>query len=239
MKILISSLLVTGLLGTTVSYSQENYKHDIGITLTSFNNQRIGIDYRLNLNEHWKFRTGAFYGASYSNFFSTGKIASVTDSLITHRKYQGGSNSGTLRIGAERDLGESLFSLSADLIIGYNNSYSGYYNNYSELDTNGIWISTTRIPSIDPNQPLGDSTRSQNTKHYLVPGLAIGANFNIPIKTRFELSISANGLLTSPVFLKATNITDPYNELSAVPVSTINFNSTISATLRYKFGLKE
>lgn len=239
MKNLRTPILVLTLMVTTNTFSQDNFKHDIGMTLTSYNNQRVGIDYRLGLNEHWKFRTGAFYGAYYSNFFSTGEIVTVTDSLITHRKNQNGSNTGTLRIGAERKLGQSLFSLSADVIIGYRNSHSGYYNNYTELDSNGIWSSQTRIQSFDFEQPLGDSTRSQIKRHYIIPGLAIGANFNIPIKNRFELSISASGLVSTPLFLKATDITDPYGEFSTANVSTINFNSTISGTLRYKFGLKE
>lgn len=220
------------------SFTQVESKHDIGITLTTYDNQRVGIDYRLRLNEHWKFRTGAYYGANYSNFFSTGKITSVTDSLITHRKYQSGSNSGTLKIGAERKFGESLFSVSADLIVGYRNSYSGYYNNYSELNSSGVWQSQTSIPAFDMNQPLGDSTRSQVTRHYIIPGLSIGANLNIPIKNRFILSLNASGLMTVPIFLKSTNIHDPYGELSNSNVTTFNFNSVISATLRYKFGLK-
>ncbi len=239
MKTIQTAILSLGLITSSIGFGQDSLKHDIGITLSTYEHQRIGLDYRLSLNEKWKFRLGAVYGASYSNFFSTGKIVSVTDSLMTHRKHQSGSNSGTLKIGAERQLGESLFSLSADLIIGYRNSYSGYYNNYTELDSNGNWSSQTYIPTIDLNQPLGDSTRSQITRHYLIPGLAIGANFNIPIKKRFELSISASGILTSPVFLKATNIHDPYNEFSTANVTTIDFNSTISASIRYKFGSKK
>lgn len=239
MKNLKSTLLFLVLIATANANSQESFKHDIGLTVTSYENQRVGLDYRLSLNDHWKFRAGAFGGSHYSNFFSSGEISEVTDSLITFRKYMGGSNDATLKLGAERRFGASLFSIHADVLIGYRNSTYGYSNDYSELDSSGVWITQYGFPNFDIDQPLGDSTRSQITKHYLVPGFQLGANINIPIKNRFELTVSATGVMSSPIFLKSTNVTDPYGEFSNAKFTYFDFNTSISATLRYRFGLKE
>ena len=228
-----------GLISSLNLHGQENFKHDIGITLSTLDHQRIGLDYRLKLNDHWKFRIGGAYGNRYSNVFNRGVVSTVTDSLITFRKHQSESTTATLKLGTERRFGQSMFSVSADILLSYQNYDFGYSNSFSELDTNGLWISQTRFQSIGPYSFTGDTTSSRITRHYLLPGLMLGANMDIPIKKRFVLSLNASGILRGSVFLKSTNLHDPYDEFSKQPGSIINFDTALSATIRYRFGLEE
>ena len=231
---------VTTLLFSTLCYcttfSQENFKHDVGVIVSTAQYGKIGVDYRLYLNEHWKFKVGAMYGSQYSYPFAKDEVSTVNDSLITFRTFQSHSNYGFLKIGAERRLKTSMFSITADLLLGYENRKYGYSNSYTELDSNGVWIQQTGFYSLQGNYQGDDTTRSRITQHYFSPGLAIGAMMDIPIKSRFVLSLGITGNFRTRVHLASTNVFDPYNEFTNPSGFIFDFDMVVSAGIRYRFG---
>lgn len=237
---MLKTLFAAGILlfTTNVGIAQTNFKHDIGIILSSFDYNRVGIDYRLNLGEKWKLRTGFIYGNRYSDIFNGGEIVAVTDSLVTERMYDFNSNFFTLKLGAERVLGNSMFSLTGDFLLAYQNTYSSYKNQYTELDSTGNWTH----PGFEGYESLfgiGDSTRAQITRHYFVPTIAIGIMMDVPIGERFMFSLGITASIGTKIYLGSSNEIDPYNEFQTPSGWTIDMNSVISAGFRYRFGGKD
>jgi hypothetical protein len=237
---MLKTLYAAGILmfTTTIVSAQTNLKHDIGIVLSTFDYNRIGIDYRVNLGENWKLRTGFIYGNRYSDYFYGGEIIAVTDSLVTERLNSFNGDFFTLKLGGERVLGNSMFSVTGDLLFGYNKSNSSHRNQYTKLDSTGYW-SNLGYQDYESYFGIGDTTRAQITRHYFVPTIAIGIMMDVPIKDRFIFSLGISANMGTNFYLGSSNEIDPYNEFQTPSGWTIDLNSVISAGFRYRFGGKK
>lgn len=237
---MLKSITVAGILLFTnnVGFSQTNYKHDIGIMLSTFDYNRIGIDYRVSLGEKWKLRTGFIYGNRYSDYFYGGEIIAVTDSLVTERTNYFNSEIFTVKLGTERALGNSLFSLTTDFLFAYQNTHSSYRNQYTKLDSTGYW-SNLGYQDYESYFGIGDTTRSRITRHYFVPSIALGIMMNVPIRERFIFSLGVSATIGTSFYLGSSNEIDPYNEFQTPSGWTIDLNSIVSAGFRYRFGGKD
>lgn len=210
-------------------------KGDLGILITTSHQSRIGIEYRKPIAEKYKLRIGASYGEHGNLFWGNrrGEIITVTDSSITERFfYYDGFQTG-LRLGAERQFGNSMFSVAADISVDYKQTSSSFQNNTLYLQENGVWEngpSTTIFPAFS------DPSDARITRHFLVPGARLSFNMNIPVGKSFLLNLAAAGTLNLPVYMGASQVHDPTGHFGGTPPSWINLDTNVGIGIRYIFG---
>lgn len=233
LKLVLFALI--GLLTGTTGISQENYKNDIGFIISTNSQIKIGLEYRLNINDHWQLRLGGFYGSRNSYPFNDGQVIEVSDSLITNRRHQFRTNYMTLEIGGQRRFRSSMFSLSTDLLFTYNNSRETYSNNYTVLDSTGEWNHAS-YNLISSSFPDLSGSNAQVIRHYLSPQLVVGVLMDIPINSRFAFSLGISGIAGTNIFIQSTDEVDPLNEFNDPAQFSFNFSTSVNAGIRYRFG---
>ena len=83
-KIVLLSFLTLSI--TTISFSQGNA--DIGITISSNDVSRIGVEFRHNISSKYKLKYGFIYGENNSPYFGNSgqkEIITSSDSMIIFR----------------------------------------------------------------------------------------------------------------------------------------------------------
>ncbi len=210
-------------------------KGDLGILITTSNQSRLGIEYRKPIAEKYKLRIGASYGEYGNQFWGNGRgeIIAITDSSVTERFYYHDGFQAGLRLGAERQFGNSMFSVAADVSVDYRQTNSAFQNNTLYLQENGMWDngpSTTIFP------PFSDPSNSRITRHYLVSGARLSLNMNIPIGKSFLLNLAASGTFDLPVYMGASQVQDPTGDFTGIPPSWINLDTNVGIGIRYIFG---
>ena len=207
---------------------------DIGFQVSSNNDAKMILEYRVPVMEKWTFNLGTAYG-QYSNWPSSGTIVHASDSTVTQRRYTSHMNMGTLRFGMERQMGTSMFSFGADIIVGYRNINRKYSNLEIVLDSSGNWNG----PSIYHFTGSGDPDYAQSTSHYITPGIQVSAKMDIPLGNRFFLNLFANNLMSSDLKFSETKVIDPHGEFAGPDIFTLDMQMSAGIGLRYRFKGKE
>ena len=172
-------------------------------------------EYRIPLNDKYKFKLGASIGENIRAFPDYKvNIISASDSLIVERRFGEKTQIGGLRVGGEKKLGKSMFSLMGDLNISYQKAYFSNYNTTHEL-IDGIW------QAIPPEYELISEGLAMNqgttTRHFITPSLRVGISLDVPLNKYFMLNLYAAGNFGIPILIDETNKKDPLNEFSTVP----------------------
>lgn len=216
------------------SIAQE--KGDIGIIFSTSNSNsaKLAIEYRKPMSEKFNFKIAATYGDGANYFWSNnGRIVSVSDSAVTELNYYEYGSQVGLRFGAERQFGNSMFSIGADLNIDYRRTNSFYYNNTTYLQENGSWD----ITPIGGYSYFGDEPLNSNiSRHYLVPGARLNFNMDIPMGKSFLLNLSAIGIFQLPIYMGESQKKDPNDYFIGIPATTFDLNTNLGIGLRYKIG---
>lgn len=221
-----------GLLFVLPSIAQE--KGDLGILISTSETARISLEYRKPIGEKYKFKIGLTQGSTgLNNWGYDGQIVAISDSAVSERNfYKSGSQSG-LRIGAERQFGNSMFSIGGDLILGYKNERSTYRYSVKYLQEDGSWNQHS-VSSYDP--AIEGNLNSSITRHYLVAGARISINMDVPLGGGFLLNLSAASNLGMPIYMGASNVSDPNDFFLGTPPFSIDLTSTFGIGVRYVFG---
>jgi len=217
--------------------SQAQEKGDIGFVISNTTTSQIAIEYRKRINDQFKFKVGATYG-EWGNYFSfnNGQIISASDSTITERDFNKHIHQAGLRLGLERQFGNSMFSVGGDISVHYRRTRSAYRNRTIYLGENGTWQNgayTTSFP------PFADPSGSQILQHYLVPGARLNFNMDIPIGKSFLLNLSAAGIFSLPVYMGATQVYDLNGDFLGTPPAIFDVSTNLGIGLRYKFGSRK
>jgi hypothetical protein len=143
-------------------------------------------------------------------------------------------NNASVRIGADRQFGNSIFSIGADLILLYKSRLSYYYNEEYTIDSTGM-----NPPQYYSNYAsFNDFTMYK--VHYLGAGLQITGKMDVPINERFSLNLFAGPAASLNTSFKINNIVDPNDELEFLNdqprISTLDFNLVAGIGLKFAVG---
>ena len=212
---------------------------DIGIFISTVNENKLKIEYRKPLNEKYNLKLGIGYGTNYSSIFSgSGDIYNATDSLIiTHSKNYSESKFG-LQIGLDRQIKSSPFFVGLDFIMSYKKStYMLTERNY-ELNENGDW--TYEYYNHSMNNDFGggysiDSIYGHTNVHYIIPALQLSIGVDLPLNERFLVNLSFANSMGVAVNVGESYKSDPLNELGYLKSTVLVNRSQFGIGLRYKF----
>ncbi len=216
------------ILFSTFLFSQRS--SDLTLHISTFEDTKLALEYRIPIKDKWGINFALTYGSKYNRYTS---IFDASDTLFTERHTSYSTSSGTYRIGTDKRIKESMFSVGFDFLLGYRQQNINKSNTEYTKDSLDNWGGM-----IYYNFGANDPTHAQITKHYIVPGLQVNAKMDIPIKYNFELALAIGYNVNTPILIKETNIIDPYNELAQPKFQVVNANAYASIGLRYKFMKK-
>lgn len=219
--------------------AQERF--DIGTLISTSDQSRLAFEFRKPMGEQYKLRLGLTYGTQFDYFgsWANTEIVSASDSMVVERIRDSRFTQGGIRVGAERRFKTSMFSIGADLNVNYRNQRKQNFNRINELDEDGNWTTSWFDTDGAGNTILEDLTRSQITRHFLVPSLRVSFNMDIPLGKSFLLNLFVANSLGAPIYLGATDVNDPVGDFIGTPPSVIDFDTQFGAGLRYQIGKKE
>lgn len=226
-----TTLLILLLIVNFSTQAQTDTSSDIGLSYGSYDLNRVNLEFRKPLKDKWKLRLGITAGSSYSSpWYNSSNILSVTDTLVTERLRIDNRTQFTFLTGVERQLRESVFSVSADLLFSYLQVTDGFYSKQTELNSNNEWEVVTN------NWEKENDLRSTRKTNYFTPGVQLKFAMNLPIRERFILHASIGGIFNSPIYLNESIQNDPLNEFKPHTKTTIfNFTNQANIGIRYKF----
>ncbi|NOQ70584.1 MAG: hypothetical protein GQ574_01195 [Crocinitomix sp.] len=203
---------------------------DLGIVITASEEFRLGIEYRKPINEKLRYKIGVTQGGSGNVLSPNYDLYELTDSTFSTRHFSNQITSTNLRIGLERNLGISIFSIGFDLNLGYQNVQSDRANRNWILNPAGDWEESGIAPFFQGNEEL---LSAQITRHYFTPTARLSLNMDAPLGKGFILNFSISTNYGVPIYMGATNVIDPLTEYIGVPATTINWSTYLGAGLRY------
>ena len=135
----------------------------------------------------------------------------------------------------ERKLKWTMFSFSADFLMGYVQRYKSKWTE-TYLNEQGSWELAGPLTNFG-----GDNYKdhAEVRDHYGKAGIVLGANMDLPIGPHFILATRINFSCTEEFFVKRTGLVDPLGEFTDRPNNYLNFDSSLSIGLRYVFGKKK
>lgn len=210
------------------SFAQED--GDLGIVFTSNEDFRYGIEFRKPINEHLRYKIGVTQGSSGVVLSPNYELYEFSDSTFSTRHFSNQISTTNLRIGLERNLGISIFSIGFDLNLGYQNFQSERANRNWALNENGVWEENGVSPFFQGNEEI---LSAQITRHFFTPTARLSLNMDAPLGKGFILNFSIASNFGVPIYMGATNIIDPLTEYIGVPASTFNWSTYLGAGLRY------
>ncbi len=247
----IKALTLVAILCADLAYSQE--RGDIGIVISTADNSQLALEYRTAQKGQYNWRIGFATGREYDSEwgYSPYRIISASDSLIVYDHQRNSSTFQTLRIGHERQFKSSIFSVFTDLTLGYqskifykhNSPYvltdKGWnFGSFSESDTVG---DVNLLPGQDFGyyHPIvaGYSNYQSYRQHFLVAGMRVGLNMDLPIKKAFIIHTGVACHFSTPFYMGTTKIHDLSGNLVIyTPPSIFNFKMNAEIGIRYVFG---
>lgn len=247
----IKGLTLTVILCSNLAYGQD--KGDLGIITSTYDNTKFALEYRTAQKGQYNWRIGFATGQNYGSGwgYTPQNIISASDSLIVYDYRGNWSSHQTLRLGLERQFKASIFSAFADLTVGYQSKM--FYNHnipyvlngngwnlasFSESDTVG---DVHQLPGQDFGyyHPVvaGYSNYQSYRQHFLVAGMRVGINMDLPIKKAFIFHTGVACSINTPIYMGTTRIHDlPGNLAIYTPPSIINLNTSAEIGLRYNIG---
>ena len=165
--------------------------------------------------------------------FESGEILFANDSTVLERRLGDYQSTFEFRFGAERRLKESIFSLYADVNVGYRHQKLYYHSTTFQLEE-GVWVQPVTAQfgnGADPSQ-------SKVTRHYLTTNLRLGATMNVPMGKYFLLNLYAGGSFGLPIYMGESNKIGPEEDFKGVAL-TFESYTNIGIGLRYKIGVNK
>jgi len=241
---------LTVILFAKLTYGQD--KGDVGILVSSDQTMRIALEYRTAQNKQFRWRAAFASGEVFQTdplFYSRRDIISASDSLIVYQYKGNRSTHQTLRLGLERQFKTSIFSAFADLTLGYQGTTRTRRNSpfvltefgwmsglYTESEDEEDLYNVSPIGAVTP-RVLGYSNYQSFRQHFLVAGLRLGINMDLPIKKAFILHTGVACNINTPIYMGTSKIYDfPGNLVLLTPPSIINISTSAEIGLRYTIG---
>jgi len=236
------------LISVTPSFSQD--KGDLGFIISTYNIEKIALEYRTAEKGQYRIRAGYSYGvrAFWNDRNNPRTIITASDSMIVYRYSTQYQLNHSVRFGLQRQFGESIFSAVADLTLGYKiktlYSYdsplvlteSGWYQGYfypegeepSNVQNNGSLNLARSVP--------GENNLYHTREHFLLPGIRLGVNMDLPIKKAFVLHTGVYSSFAMPIYMGRSDFIDDTQTHFGTPPSVFQLDFNAEIGLRYNIG---
>lgn len=214
---------------------------DIGVLYSASYDSKFAIEFRTPQFKKYQLKiglTGNYYSAAY---YSDAPIFEVQDSAVITRQGRIEYSFAGFRIGAERQLASSIFSIGADFNLNYFHRNKTLSNRVKILNDEGNWVSGNIINPDNPNFPdgisdnsiYGDRYEARINEHFLLPKVRVSVNANIPVGKHF-LVTGYLAIATAPtIYVGNSNVRDPLNDFYT-PESEFYVDFSAGFGLRYR-----
>jgi len=210
---------------------------DIGILISTDNESKLTLEYRKPIWKKYSLKFGTTYGSTHSSQFAPWAISQASDSLHIFNRNNSNENQYNLKIGIERILKSSPFSVGLDLLFGYKDvSYTKSVRHFT-LDTTGKW-DYTYFGEKDANtlNPKLDTTFGQIIFRYFKPALQLNLGLDLPLAKRFTVNLSYQHSVGLLINMSETQINNnTINTFDYINNEKFTFNYRFNVGLRYKF----
>lgn len=242
-------IIVFVMLCTSTVYSQD--KGDLGIVLSTNYSGKVALEYRTAEKGQYRMRFGYTYANGdrriwNSNFYPN-SIVSASDSLIVYRVSSRFQQNHELRFGFERQFGSSIFSAVADLTLGINRQSNYSYNRPYILTESG-WHSGTFVSedydssgqdhdgNLLATKIVGENMLHYTRRHFLVPGIRLGVNMDLPIKKAFVFHTGIYSSFKVPIYMGTSYFIDQTNSHFGTPSAVFLIDVNAEIGIRYNIG---
>lgn len=219
MKTFLKFALVGLVLTPMTAFSQ--YKHDIGLKLSSFERENLQLEYRWHANEKWAFTANLMYGIEGNRYYYENLLPGDTTFESVSNQYL--SRNSSISIGAVRKFSfmkHNFYYVGAAIGGGYQVRTFTTYENVYELDPS--------VPTSPPyffyysgDGPIETTKYEDKYSNYsLISRLYFGVN--VPIIDRVAVNFEGG---------MRNEIGGVYNSFVRVD---FGFYGTVG--LRYNFG---
>ncbi len=205
------------------------------------------MEYRKPLGDFFRLKVGINM-EEYNHYSSSPNVVSVTDTTVFYNRRHSGSSQIGLRIGAERQLKSSIFSIGADINIHYRSRYRMQWNEVSVLTESGNWVDgmiVTEEGDLPHSQDhvsynyhfvVGESGYANVRDRFLVPSVRTALNMDLPLSRMFTLHLSAAASFGLPIYMGISSEYDPNNRYEGIPATTFEFDTNAIIGVRYNIG---
>ena len=222
-------LLVMPILFSATAFGQRS--PDLTFHLSTYDDTKLALEYSVPIKDKWGINFALAYGSKHR---TNTRLLNANDSIYADRYTNNSKNNGTFRLGTDRRIKKSMFSVGFDFLFGYSKQNIDKQNTEYTKDSLGNWGGI-----IYYDFDLDDQSYAHITKHYIVPGIQLNTKMDIPIKNNFELNLSVGYTVNAPILVSETNIIDPLNELNYPNFNVIYAAPYASMGLCYKFLKKD
>jgi hypothetical protein len=225
-------VLLLVLISPLLSIAQE--KGDVGFIYNTYEYNRINLDYRKTINKHYKLKLGIVGGQYSGRPTFNPNIFYGSDSLITYKFFAKSTSQIGLKIGGERKLQQSIFSIGADVLLSYRDEKNFIYkSNYVFDDSLKRWeLESTNKNGYGFKNPNNPKVR----RSYFVPQVQFSFSMDLPIVQNLYLNMYIGGLFAFPILINESEKYDPFNEYEKPKnISTFDMTSQAGLGVRYAF----
>lgn len=216
---------------------------DFGLLLSSNESTRWNLEYRQALGEQYRLKMGVTHG-EYPIYTGLPNIIFASDSVVIQKERQVYGSQWGLRIGGERQLMQSMFSLGADLNFNYRNRVITETNSAQKIDDNGNWLAARIVDSTAQNWSSNsqvpivfwDQGFAQVKQHFFVPALRITFNIDVPIGDAFFINFSLATSYAVPIYMGRSQVYNSVTLYQGSPPNSFEFQTTGGIGLRYILG---
>jgi len=209
------------------SYGQQSA--DIGVLLSNVEHGQIAIDFRKPINEKLRWNVAVSMGGDNGQFGRQLKSTSMDTTVFTTSFNS--ADQQTLRFGLAHKMSDWPVYLRLDGMIGHRTRYLHRGEEIRLLLDDGTWSSPFNSSGVDIVETFSDVAFT--SRRFVVPGVQLGLEADLPIKGRFSLGVQLVSRLQSPIYVEDFNTRDPENVFSTAPTSTLDFDMYAALGLRY------
>lgn len=221
-----ASLIMLSVLLYSFTFSQSS--PNLGLLISADKFERMSLQYRLPIKEKLRLNVSGTFG--WENKFGNAYVTSFNDSVINFQRNNSNKQIAGLKIGIDRRLKESIFSIGTDLIFRYT------VQNNSILDEFIVQDSTT----FETNSYVSNFNSIENAAIYKTygwqSGIQLSIKADIPINEKFKLNLYTSITGIVDVNSSVREISDPNNKFDTnnwVPNSIIEISATAGVGLFY------
>ncbi len=205
---------------------------DISYRFEVLSGMRHSLEWRKPISEKLRFTCSIYYAPrTGNNYYSENRtIYAASDTLIQMTNSHYWENAVELRLGAQRNLRKSVFSVKTELQFGYLYAKQWSYLTCFNFDPAGYWY---------PGGGLRCPGQSLLGMHYVSAGGTISLCADIPLSKRFILSFQWSNIargMFSPVSKVLFDDLDMYTESMNQTNWSFDLDSGIGIGLRCKLG---
>lgn len=215
------------LMFSVTSFSQN--RNDLGYLYSTDYNTTNTLEFRHLMDNGYHFKFGGFLGNDMDYSYRE-SIISSTDTSVTFENYYKNTSNYGVKIGLEKQMSTSIFSVGGDLNLTYRSVTQEFSYRTTYLTLDSIYL----FEPFDVNNVLFQNS-SYIIQQFLVPSLRLSFMMNVPLGDAFLINFNISSSLGVPIYMGAKTVVDSKNKF-ATPGTIFDLNTGFGLGLRYILG---